>query len=291
MRPLKTLVIGLSGLSFVIFWGCSIVVSWIWVPLVKLAAGRDVARVERHCQWIIRWFFRFFCHLMRGLRLIDVDRRCLNATPPDGPYVLVANHPTLIDVVALLASYDRICCVVKPSHMRGWIVGPLLRGAAYIEGAGARGPGGASDVIEASLDRIAKGYAVLIFPEGTRSPLDAMHKFQRSAFEVAARADVPLVPVHVHCSPPTLGKGVPWYVVPSRTVDYRLTQLSSIRIPHDRKSVREAATAVRSQLMGSRHERTNEDCPDRGAEDAHRGGSDAGGRDARPDRPGGAIVQ
>ena len=42
-------------------------------------------------------------------------------------FVLIANHPTLIDVVILSSLYPRLCCVAKPALFRNPLVGPLLR--------------------------------------------------------------------------------------------------------------------------------------------------------------------
>ena len=49
------------------------------------------------------------------------------------------------------------------------------------------------------------GLDVLIFPEGTRSPFGSgLQPFHRGAFEVAARANVPVVLLKLTCSPPAL---------------------------------------------------------------------------------------
>jgi 1-acyl-sn-glycerol-3-phosphate acyltransferase len=64
-------------------------------------------------------------------------------------------------------------------------------------------------VVAALEARLAEGFPVLVFPEGTRSPYEGLRRFRRGAFEVARKSSVPLVPLFLRCAPPALGKGVP----------------------------------------------------------------------------------
>jgi len=66
-------------------------------------------------------------------------------------------------------------------------------------------------------ERLRQGFDVLIFPEGTRSPRDGgLHPFRRGAFELAARANVPVVLVTLTCSPKILTKGAPIWKIADR---------------------------------------------------------------------------
>lgn len=247
-RLLRFLQISLVGFSFLYFWTGGTLTSWLYVPWVQWRED-DPIRVRERVQRVIRAAFRQFCGLLRGLHLIDIDpRRHAYGTPETG-YVLVANHPTLIDVIALIATYDRLCCVVKSSMYNGWMVGRMLRAAGYIDGGGSDGKVKASDVLADALVRLDEGYGVLIFPEGTRSPPNQMHPFTRSPFEMAARSHAPLVPVFIHCSPPALMKGVPWYRFPNAFVDYQLQALAPVTIGQGRTNVRSAMKQVRDLLL------------------------------------------
>ena len=44
--------------------------------------------------------------------------------------------------------------------------------------------------------RLASGYSVMIFPEGTRMPVGAVGEFKRSAADIAKSANVPLLPLY-----------------------------------------------------------------------------------------------
>jgi 1-acyl-sn-glycerol-3-phosphate acyltransferase len=240
-------VLTLVGISFIVFWSNSLVASWTYVPVLKLWFRKDINARWTLNQKLIRGFFRLFCFLLRGLRLIDVNPRHYQIKNIDGPFVLVANHPTLIDVIALLATYENICCVVKKSVYDGILVGPLLKEAGYICGASGRLTL-TSKILSEGLDRLDKNQSVLIFPEGTRSPSDGLHKFQRTAFEMAARAQVPMLAAHIQCDPHVLRKGKPWHDMSDCFVRYEITELPPLTIEQGRNNVRSAMVTVREQL-------------------------------------------
>ncbi len=245
---LRLLQIAGVGFSFLYFWTGGFLVANAYVLWLEWRE-KDRRKVRDRVQAVIKTSFRQFCDLLRGLHLIDVDPRRYAAATPSGPYVLIANHPTLIDVIALIASYDRLYVVVKRSLIRGVNVGRMLRAAGYIDGGGSDGSVKASEVLDEAIDRLEGGYGVLIFPEGTRSPPNEMHPFMRSPFEMAARSGAPLLPVFIHCQPPALMKGVPWYRFPNAFVDYQLKALAPVTIESGRTSVKTAMKEVRDVLL------------------------------------------
>ena len=206
-----------SGLMFASFGVGALVLSWLVLPWKSFRLRRR-SEPERfaECQSVVSRWFRHFWFGMRTLRLFDFDPRLVRAEVPNGAFVLVANHPTLVDVTAIGAVYDRMCCVAKTALFRNFMVGPLFRHVGYIEGDRTAGMPGAA-VMQTALRRLEAGLPVLIFPEGTRSKDGAVGRLQRGAFELAARAGVPLVPVVLTCEPPTLSKEMSWYALPRTT--------------------------------------------------------------------------
>ncbi len=230
---------------FFFFWLCSFVLSWSVLPLARLTSWR-LAEPERNrrCQAIVGYGFVFFIAAMRTTRLITFRPQEVRLDVPDGPFVMIANHPTLIDVSAIMSVHPRMCCVAKRDLFRSLLVSQLLRSCGHIEG-GQVGPMDGAFVVRQALERLASGQSVLVFPEGTRSPACGLHPFQPGVFEIAARASVPLVPILITCQPPTLMKHQPWYALVKTTADYRIAQLETIYPGEFAATARETADHVR----------------------------------------------
>jgi 1-acyl-sn-glycerol-3-phosphate acyltransferase len=134
--------------------------------------------------------------------------------PARGAFVVVSNHPTLVDVLFLLGTIPGVCCVVHRRLFGSFFIGPTLRYGDHIRGPDPEDP--EASVLDAIVQRLQEGTPVLIFPEGTRSPVGSLQRFKRGAVEAAIRAEVPLVPVFLWCDPPTLTKGGRGWRAPER---------------------------------------------------------------------------
>jgi 1-acyl-sn-glycerol-3-phosphate acyltransferase len=200
------------ALAILFFWTGGFVLAWLVVPYLMLSE-RDPFRRRRKLQRVVAWTWAWF---LRGCEAIRIYRvRYVGVPPADGPCVIVANHPSLLDVTAIIARMPHACCVVKSSLVDSPLVGRLLRACGHVaagDGSLMAGVG----VLDAVRERLQEGFPVLVFPEGTRSPLGGMHRFRRGAFEIAQRAGVPVVPLFLRCDPPALGKGTPVWRHPRR---------------------------------------------------------------------------
>ena len=198
-------VFGLAGVAFGIFL----------FPFLKWSA-RDPRQGEFRVQRVVHRMFRAFVRFMWILGLVEGSVRGEELLCEPGARLIVANHPTLLDVVMLGSLLPQLDCVVKKEawsnpFMRG-VVGP----AGYI-------PNDLGDVVlEACVDRLRQGRALLLFPEGTRSPKGGLGPFRRGAAHAALRCRAPLVPVFIRCEPPSLMRGQKWYEVPERRMHFTI---------------------------------------------------------------------
>ncbi|MHC5209628.1 MAG: lysophospholipid acyltransferase family protein [Planctomycetota bacterium] len=176
--------------------------------LAYAVGSRHPLRRIRRMQRITAGAYRILHAWMHWTRIARFDRRKALLDLPPGPCVVVANHPTLIDVTAILATLGEGFTVAKPALYRRRSLRPLLMGAGHIEGPGGD-PVAAGRVIEEAANRVRQGFSLVIFPEGTRSVGGRLLPFGRAAFEVACRARVPLVSVAIRCDPAWPSKEVP----------------------------------------------------------------------------------
>lgn len=181
-------------------------------PLMRWLPGDS----ERRAQWLVHLAFRGWIRFATLIGLFRVHWQGRERLPSCGPAIVVANHPTLIDVVLLMASLPQADCVVKGAAWRNPFLRWVVAGAGYI-----RNDGGAT-LIDSCVLRVRQGRCLVLFPEGTRSPARSLGALQRGAAHVALRAAAPMIPVTITCEPPTLMKGQPWYCVPDRIVAFTI---------------------------------------------------------------------
>ncbi|MSQ84002.1 MAG: 1-acyl-sn-glycerol-3-phosphate acyltransferase [Myxococcales bacterium] len=248
--------VAITALTFTGFYAGGLALSWLVLPIVSLLGGGQLARTQR-AQTIVRAGFRLFHDAMRWGFLLHSNPRQAPLNLPAGPCVVVANHPTLVDVTAVLAAAPTMACVVKGPLFRGLLLGNLMRQCWHIDG----GMGSALDnaaVLEQAAQRLAVGTPVLIFPEGTRSPEQGLHPFKRGAFEMAVRANVPVVLLLLHCYPAVLAKTAPWYRAPATIPTHGvsvITTMAPSEFANDSKAMVAAAMRIySSQILATSSE-------------------------------------
>jgi 1-acyl-sn-glycerol-3-phosphate acyltransferase len=218
--------VALTGAAFAGFFCGAALLGWVVLKLVHLGPG-GLAERQRRCQRLVRTTWICFHGYLRWVGLVDFDRT-RQAIDVQAPAIVIANHPTLLDITALTVAVGPACIMAKKTLFSNPLVGPLLRACGHIA-VGA--PGDGTDLaVDQAEARLRAGHLVIMFPEGTRSPVGGLGRFRLGAFELARRTGVLVVPVRITALPPALWKGLPWYSIPRQTVDFRLQPLPAIAV-------------------------------------------------------------
>jgi len=214
-----------TGFCFLTFICGGLILTLTALPLI-LCLSATAEQRERDVLKLIHYAFKGFIRYMQVLNPIaSFNVHGLEHVSLAKGSLFIANHPTLIDVVAVISCLPACQCIVKKSLLQNFWFGGLLRAAGYIAN------DHAVQLMEDCSRRLQAGHSLLIFPEGTRSPADGLHPFTRGAAQIAIRTGAPIVPVVITCEPPTLVKGEPWYAVPARPIDLTLHFLPPLEIP------------------------------------------------------------
>lgn len=198
-RPPRTLP-GLLRLPYALYAGTLFaVLSLLALVLILPVPGLSLRRA------MVRCAARAFLWLA-GMRLTVLHPQRL----PQGSCVVVANHSSYLDGVALYAALPpRFGFVIKREMSRVPLANLLLRrvGAHYVD----RGQGnkGARDTRKL-LKRARQGGALAFFPEGTFHHAQGLVAFRAGAFLVAARSGFPVVPVAIRGTRAALPPGSMW---------------------------------------------------------------------------------
>ncbi len=197
-----------TGLSFATFGLGGVLLGCIGVPLLHLLV-RDRARRRTLARKAIHLSFRSFVGWMRLLGVLRyevIDRQRLQR---NGLLVL-ANHPTLIDVVFLISLIPNADCVVRSGLFHNAFIGAPARAADYLSNDSGAG------LVEDCIASLRAGNNLVMFPEGTRTRPGQPMSLQRGAANIAVRGGRDITPVRIHCEPLMLNKGRPWWQVPPR---------------------------------------------------------------------------
>jgi len=139
----------------------------------------------------IGWLgFRALYKFYFGWRVYNSER-----VPLTGPVILASNHASYLDPPLVGAGIHRdINYLARESLFRFPIVGWVLRNWNSVpvdrEGGGARG-------LKGILDRLLKGGAIILFPEGTRSRDGKLQAARSGIGLTVIKSNAPVVPVRV----------------------------------------------------------------------------------------------
>ena len=198
-----------------------------------------ILRKPSLCQPVMRALWKLTVFLFKFTGLISVE--CLRNAAEVRGSVIVANHPSLIDVVLLTVLVPRTLSVAKHALLRNPFVSAIVRHTTLPDD---------ERLPAAAAPYLAAGWNVLIFPEGTRSARpDLLRKFHRGAAQLALRANAPVVCAGVVLSRAILGKGQkPWDMGHERVrYSFRFERLSA-PVSDDGRSFRPRAVELTDEM-------------------------------------------
>ncbi|KVM73371.1 MULTISPECIES: lysophospholipid acyltransferase family protein [Burkholderia] len=229
-----------TGACLALFALCGSVFSLTAMVLGALWPHRASRR--RAVTLVIHHFFRVLVALLQRLGVMRLEVTGAARLREGSPSIVVANHPTWLDVMVLLSLTPKACCVVKHGHWGNPCFWGIVRAAEYVSNADA------IELVEAGARHLAAGYTMIIFPEGTRSPGgNRLHAFSRGFAHMALQSQSPIQPVLIDCDPPVFTKTRRWYHVPPRAFRMRIDVLDPIdsgRLPEDGAATPLAARAI-----------------------------------------------
>ncbi|MDR2073640.1 MAG: 1-acyl-sn-glycerol-3-phosphate acyltransferase [Spirochaetaceae bacterium] len=234
-------------LSFFIFGlGTLILVTVVFPPLRLIFHPRG--RFQKKARALVSLCFRFFVWIMTTLGIVRLEAEDRLRYRNLSGKIVVANHPSLLDVVMLLALIPNGDCIV-----RGSLGKTIVRGVTrqlYI-------PNNANmeTLLEDCKRSLEEGNCIIIFPEGTRTPRHEKGLYKKGAARVSLYSGCPVVPVRIGGNDKYgLGKGDPWTGVnPDDRYIYQVCMQNELfpgAYSNTPGGIRNFTAAIRQSILG-----------------------------------------
>jgi 1-acyl-sn-glycerol-3-phosphate acyltransferase len=235
------MVLGLSALAVVCLSWTPLAIALY--PVLPTPLGRWVGR-----QAIMRGF-RLYVGVLRTVCACRFDLSAIDALRDQGPMVIAANHPSLLDAVLITSRLPNAVCFMKADIMDNPLFGAGARMARYVRNDHLIG------AIQSCRRELQQGAQIVIFPEGTRTlgyPGNPLNPLTRSTALIATRAHVPVQTLIVEFSSPYLGKGWPLWRKPSLPLTCHIRLGRRFEAPRDaRLFTQELEAYFRAELSGT----------------------------------------
>lgn len=227
-----------TSISFSIFGIGGFILGFFVFPIIHLTTSSRKSAYRR-CRMCVYWGFRFFVFLMEFLGVLSVNVKGQSKLSGRKNVFLLANHPSLIDVVVIGSLLPQLVCVTKGAVWRNPFTAGIMWGAGYINN------DQPVEMINCSTAVLGNRGSLLLFPEGTRTKPGQPINFKRGAARVAMMSDVNITPAYITLRPETLSKGEKWYDIPDRRVEYIVAIGNDICVDESVDDFEETPIAVR----------------------------------------------
>jgi 1-acyl-sn-glycerol-3-phosphate acyltransferase len=159
-------------------------------------------------QKLIHFLFRFFVWYLRIWGLVQLQADQIKNLRCRKNLILVANHPSLLDVVFVAACLPNVFCLMKADLLSNVVLCGQALLAGYVNNRSGVG------LIKACKVRLRHGSNLLIFPEGTRSR-GQFGSFKMGFALLSRITGAPVQTIIIQYSNGYLGKGWPFFRPPS----------------------------------------------------------------------------
>lgn len=195
--------------------GCSILQGVIvTLAILPISNKRKKAFFHRAVSFSTRTFLR---------TMITTRSVYLNPAGEDfkRPAVIVANHQSFIDILVMLSICPKMVMVTNGWVWRSPFFGRIVRYADFYHTAD-----GYESLAETLRAKVADGYSVMVFPEGTRSPDMNIRRFHKGAFYLAEKLGLDIIPVVMFGNGLASSKRQPFYIKKSLLVSRILPRIT-----------------------------------------------------------------
>jgi 1-acyl-sn-glycerol-3-phosphate acyltransferase len=154
---------------------------------------------------------RFYLDYIRRVQRLMGIEVIQDGEPPEGPSLLMGNHRSYVDAV-LMPSRKPVVFVARSESQHwpiiGW--GATALNTIWVN---RKDKDSRRQTRERVKERLANGYSIVIFPEGTTYTGPDIGEYRPSMFYIAAEGQFPITPVAIEYEDPNIAwVGNDWFI-------------------------------------------------------------------------------
>lgn len=210
-----------TGVGFGIFGVGGLLGALSVFPLIYLLPINRRLK-EKITRLFVSTVFFAYINILKRLGLLSYEFHGVEHLRKPNQLIL-ANHPSLLDVVFIIALTGDTSCIVKSTLWRNPFTGIAVRSANYVSNTDPK-------IMERCIKLLQSGQSLIVFPEGTRTKPNEPLKFHRGPSNIALCASVDITPIVIKCSPATLLKNQRWYDISEVPPHFSISVLPKIEV-------------------------------------------------------------
>ena len=207
---------------FSIFGAGAIFFNYIIFPAISVFVKKENRR-QKFCETIHKTW-KYFTELMKKTGLIKVNFTNHEKLNNLHGKIIVANHPSFIDIVILIGFLPNTLCIAKKEIKRNPFMGNIVKSLYLINDEDN------DKMLEESVEILNQGYNIIIFPTGTRTTDGEDLKLHKGAAVMALHTGADIIPIHISCDTKFLAKHQNFYDAGDKTPTYTITVNNEIKI-------------------------------------------------------------
>ncbi|MBQ9245135.1 1-acyl-sn-glycerol-3-phosphate acyltransferase [bacterium] len=199
----------------------SLILGSIAFPIIHLTKRNKEERLFSYSKLVYR-SWNIFVKLISYMKIIKVNIEDIEKLKNIQNSVIVATHPSYIDVLILIALIPKTTCFAAERLTRNIFMKNIV-GAMFLT---------AAQPLDKLLDdakyMLDIGFNVLIFPMGKRHHRNEFPKIRKGAAQIALNADKNVVPIKLYTDINFLQENEPIYHAGNKIVIYDIKILDTI---------------------------------------------------------------
>ncbi|MCW3128346.1 MAG: methyltransferase protein [Bacteroidetes bacterium] len=162
----------ITFIEYTYFFVASIIMTVIGFILIKALPFPNIKTRKYWFHWLICQYMKSLVYIPVHVKKVHIGKEQMDFSKPA---IIIANHTSFLDILVTVMQHPKIILLTNEWTYHSPIFGKVIQLADYYPTA----DGTDESAIQRLKDKVADGYSIVVFPEGTRSIDGVMKRFHK----------------------------------------------------------------------------------------------------------------